>query len=197
MNVQRRGGRWGERFLTLTAPHVPGDTVTERILRVLNAWKFFIRKFQVWQRERKLKSVEWLRVFEWTPGEDDGSGHPHLHIWIFSQYLDRELLLEWWLAALHREGCTTDTAIIDIRSVNDPHAISSELIKYLTKDIDAQGDKISPDLYAEVYSALDGRRALQASRGFMRLAERQPPACECGEHIPPLVRRKMKERAEL
>jgi len=175
---------------------VPGDTVTARILRVLNAWKHFVRMFQKWQREKKLKSVEWLRVFEWTPGEDDGRGHPHLHIWIFSQYLEQGLLSEWWLAALHREGCSTNIAIVDIRSVNDPQAISSELIKYLTKDIDAQGDKISPELYAEVYSALDGRRALQASRGFMRLAERQLPACECGEDIPPLVRRKKKESVE-
>jgi hypothetical protein len=190
MNPRRRGGRFGEKLLTLTVPHLATDTVERRIQRILGAWQFFRRSLRKWMRERNLLSVEWLRVFEWTPA-DDGRGHPHLHLWIFSPYLDRALLLDWWEAALQHEGCILDARpIIDIRAVDDAESVASELIKYLTKDIDANGQKIEPDLYAKVYCALDGHRALQASRGLMQRAEREPRACECGATLPRLVRKK-------
>jgi hypothetical protein len=188
LNPHRRGGAWGERFLTLTAPHVVGDAIEERIIRVLDAWKSFVRYLQAWQRECRLPSIEWFRVFEWTP-TDDGLGHPHLHVWLFSPFLDRELLLEWWTKALQRELLALESApIIDIRAVKS--GVEHELVKYLTKDIDEQGNKIAPQLYAQVYCALDQRRALQASRGFMARAKRERLPCTCGATLPRYVKRK-------
>jgi hypothetical protein len=54
-----------------------------------------------------------------------------------------------------------------------------ELIKYMTKDIDENGEKVPAELYAQVYVALDGRRITQCSRGLMQLAQREQH-CECG-----------------
>jgi hypothetical protein len=82
------------------------------------------------------------------------------------------------------------TPIIDIRAVSDPSSVALELVKYLTKDIDANGDKIDPDLYAKVYCALDGHRSVQASRGFMKRGEPTEHACECGASLPRRVKRK-------
>lgn len=107
-----------------------------------------------------------VRVLEWTPGAD-AKGHPHFYVWIFSPFINKALIDEWWADAIASAGYPTDgiTIVVDIRAVDGDSSISSELIKYLTKDIDACGNKIAPELYAEVYRALDGRRALQASRG--------------------------------
>lgn len=193
----RRGGRWSEKLLTLTAPHLESDSLEHRIERMFKAWRVFLRAFNQWLRRCDLRSVEWLRVFEWTPG-DDAVGHPHFHIWIFSPYLDRELIVNWWTAALAEQGCFADSGlVVDIRAANDPESIAYELIKYLTKDIDSNGDKLSPELYARVYCALDGHRSLQASRGLMRRADSQPHACDCGATLPRLVRKKKPPNTEV
>ena len=194
----RGSRRWGERFLTLTAPQLASDSVSQRIDRVLNAWSWFVRQFQAWQRDSSLTSIEWLRVFEWTTGENDHKGHPHLHLWIFSPFLADEMLRGWWAAALRRAGYVDCLRpVIKIKEVYEGPSLSLELIKYLTKDIDEHGDKIAPELYAEVYKSLDGRRVLQASRGFMGLGERGPRACEgCGASLPRTVKRKQRPAVE-
>lgn len=188
LRANRRGGRWSQKLLTLTAPHLPSDTLEGRIRRVFEAWRRFLRLFNAWLRERDLRSVEWLRVFEWTPG-DDALGHPHFHLWLFSPYLDHEQLREWWSCALNNDSGVT-APIIDIRQVTESDSIASELIKYLTKDIDANGEKLDPELYAKVYCALDSRRSLQSSRGLMQRANKGIRQCECGASLPKLVRRK-------
>ncbi|HEY5962330.1 MAG TPA: hypothetical protein VIV60_37495 [Polyangiaceae bacterium] len=133
--------------------------------------------------------MAWFRVFEWTPAAD-GLGHPHLHIWMFSPYLDREMLLEWWTQAVSRTHPSVANAcpILDIRAAG--HGVEQELVKYLSKDIDEHGHKLDPDLYAKVYCTLDQRRALQASRGFMARAAKYRRTYECGSALPRLVRRK-------
>jgi len=185
----RRGGAWSEKLLTLTTPRLPGDTIPGRITRVLDAWKGFVRPLQAWQREHQVPSLEFFRVLEWTCG-DDGCGHPHLHVWLFSPFLDRDVVVEWWRNALqHAAGTVIDTQpIVDIRKA-DFH-VEQELIKYLTKDIDEHGHKIAPELYAQVYCALDCRRSLQASRGFMQMADISQQRCKCGSTLRRLVVRK-------
>lgn len=64
-----------------------------------------------------------------------------------------------------------------------------ELIKYLTKDITANGAKLAPELCAEVYKALDGQRSTQASRGFIGRAVVEKQACESGWPFPKRVRK--------
>jgi hypothetical protein len=68
---------------------------------------------------------------------------------------------------------------------------AAELIKYLTKDIAANGAQLPAALYAQVIIALDAHRQTQASRGFMARAKRTAPPCEnCSSPLPKRVRRK-------
>lgn len=194
----RRGGRWSEKFLTLTAPHFAHHTVTERIEIVLRAWVRFLRLLNRYWKGRDIKSAEWFRVFEWTTGKSDHLGHPHLHIWILSPYLPRDEVERWWREALAEQ---TDLAgiervIVDIRAVHADEA-ERELIKYLTKDITANGEKVAPEIYAQVYIALDGHRSTQASKGFMAKAKLQKQVCECGCALPRHVRKETKKKPEV
>lgn len=193
-NERRRGGAWGERFLTLTAPHFPHHSVTERIEIVLRAWARFLRQLNDFWKLRDVKSAEWFRVFEWTPGKTDNLGHPHLHIWILSPFLPRDEVERWWREALAEQThlLGVERVVVDIRAVRADGA-EHELIKYLTKDITASGEKIAPELYAEVYIALDGHRNTQASRGFIGKGKTDKHACECGCAFPRRVHRERKK----
>jgi hypothetical protein len=136
-------------------------------------------------------SAEWFRAFEWTCGESDDAGHPHLHVWIFSPFLPAEELRDWWCVSLIEAGCPPDLAarrIVDLSEVHGPDGAQRELIKSLTKDVTSAGQQLAPEQYAEVYKALDGRRVLQASKGFMGLAKRHENACDCGATLPKRVR---------
>ncbi|MGH7280231.1 MAG: protein rep [Polyangiaceae bacterium] len=178
----QKGGAWREKLLTLTAPHVAHHSIAERIRLLREAWPHFLKRFNRWQRERGSHgTTRWLRNFEWTPASD-GRGHPHCHVWIFSQYLPRNLLLEWWSAALllvGYESADLECLVIDVRAVTNGERSAYELIKYMTKDITTDGTKIAPELFSEVYCALDGKRTTQASSGFMKLAVRRTE-CACG-----------------
>lgn len=79
--------------------------------------------------------------------------------------------------------------------VTDGQSAARELIKYMLKDITANGDKIPPDVFARVYEALAQRRMRQASKGFMGLAKRAKPCCECGAELPFRVRKEPKASA--
>jgi len=180
-NERRRGGRWSEKFLTLTAPHFTHQTVSERIRIVMDAWARFLRLLNGFWKSRDVKSAEWFRVFEWTSGKTDDLGHPHLHIWVLSPFLPRDEIERWWREALFEQtnGPSVERVIVDIREVRAEGA-EHELIKYLTKDITATGEKVAPEIYAQVYIALDGHRGTQASKGFMGKAKLEKRVCECG-----------------
>jgi hypothetical protein len=189
----RRGGAWFEKFLTLTAPHVSTDTVSVRISRILEAWPLFLRRLNRYFKERGLRSVEWFRVFEWTPGSDE-NGHPHFHVWIFSPFLPQELLAQYWESSLLDAGCPPDLTIGKTvpyieRLNSDGKRAADELIKYLLKDISSGGEKLDPALYSQVMIALDGHRVTQASRGFMGRAKEESARCECGCELPKTVHR--------
>jgi len=189
----RRGGRWSEKFLTLTAPHFPHHSITERIRIVLDAWSRFLRRLNDFWKAQDARSVQWFRVFEWTPGCSDDFGHPHLHLWLLSPYLPQQDLEAWWRQSLAAEyrGETVDRVVVHINEVSGEGA-EHELIKYLTKDITSNGEKIAPELYAEVYTALDGHRVTQASSGFMGKGKARQNACECGCSFPRRVRKQTK-----
>lgn len=189
----RRGGRYSEKFLTLTSPPLTGDSVASRIARTAEAWVIFRRWLKKYCKSRGAPTLEWFRVLEWTPGKSDGFGHPHLHLWLFSCFLDVEALRDAWRLALIKAGAPSESCrvvIIDIQEFEPRGGRGAqELIKYLTKDIDENGKKISPEVYAEVYKAFDGRRITQASRGFMALGEQEAMRCECGACLPRRVRK--------
>lgn len=195
LNPHRRGGRWSEKLLTLTAPHVAEDTIASRIHRVATAWPRFLRKLNAHFRDvGAATSSRFFRCLEWTPG-DDGLGHPHIHLWIFSPFLDKPSVEGWWLDALREAGLDELTRIVlDLREISNPRGAASEIIKYLTKDIDASGEKVPPNVYGLVYEAFDGRRVTQSSSGFMGLGKRTE-SCECGSTLPKRVRKKAASEA--
>ncbi|RYZ01662.1 MAG: hypothetical protein EOO73_34845 [Myxococcales bacterium] len=191
--VAKRGllkgwNRWSEKFLSLTTPHFPNQSIPERIYCVLRAWGRFLRRLNKHWLDQKVKSAEFFRVHEWTIG-DDLLGHPHLHVWLLCPYLEKDELQAWWGQALAdvtgEPGALR--AIVDIREATS--GVDQELIKYMTKDIMPDGSKVPPELYAEVYKALDGHRNTQASKGFMGKAKQAARACECGSDLPKRVRR--------
>jgi hypothetical protein len=112
----------------------------------------------------------------------------HFHVWLFSPFIEVELIRDWWGQALAAEGCAASRVIVDIAAVRDPHSAAAELIKYMLKDITASGEKIPPAVFARVYEALAGRRMRQGSQGFIGLAKRVLPCCECGATLPRSVR---------
>jgi hypothetical protein len=193
----RPKGRYGEKFLTLTAPHLPDDSIGSRVARVFDAWPHFLKLLNAHFRQHRISSAEWFRVFEWTPGEDQ-LGHPHIHLWLFCPFLPIDSIGDWWTGALGQAGCRLPAgarAVVFIEQIDDEHGGARELIKYLTKDITSNGEKLAPELYAEVYKSLDGRRITQASRGFMGRAERESGRCECGSQLPFRVQRAQKSAA--
>jgi hypothetical protein len=189
-----KGGAWGERFITFTVPHAAA-TVAGRIELAFAAWTPFLKLLNAHFRSIGVRSVEWLRGLEWTPGID-GFGHPHFHVWMFSQFIAQALLRELWRKALASVGCVVAEPIVYIEAVTDGDSAARELIKYMLKDISANGDKIPPAIFAVVFEALAGRRMRQASKGLMSLAKDAKPCCECGAVLPRRVRRKPKAPPE-
>jgi hypothetical protein len=189
LRSNRRGGRWSEKFLTLTAPHWSDKSVAERIAIVLGAWPRLLRLLNDHWKAHGVKSAEWFRVVEWTPGSADDGGHPHLHVWLLSPFLPRDDIERWWRQALiEQTGVVVPHVIIDIREV-DGLGVELELVKYLTKDILPNREKVAPEIYAEVYKALDDKRISQASKGFMARAKQEARRCECGSALPKRVER--------
>jgi hypothetical protein len=125
----RRGGRWSEKFLTLTGPQLAHVDAEERIRRVEAAWPYFLRSYNRWLvkhsgEQRKAQCSAWFRNGEWTEGDihgtknphgrkADGKGHPHIHAWLFCPYLDREMLKDWWRRALVHAGYNSTEADYD------------------------------------------------------------------------------------
>lgn len=216
---QKKGERWGEKLLTVTLPH-RGDA-RERIevlqatwgrfwrtLRDRLRWKLqgasgitigdvprgFPKNFEKRADPNALKLLDvlsYLHVFEWTPG-DDGQGHPHMHVWLFCQYLDKRWLKALWKAAhVHVLRARREAAgwsgpiqevelIVDIKEAKPD--VAHELIKYLTKDWEISetgARRAAPEVFAQVYAALDGKRRRQSSAGFSMWGVEQFKACPC------------------
>ena len=176
----RPGGRWSEKLVTLTLPHLATMGVRARIVWLLDAWRHFARRLNgLARRFRCAAGPHWFRAYEWTEG-DDGAGHPHVHIWYFGPFLPQKEVADWWAAALRAASPgwqRGEHLVVDVRRVDDGERGALEVIKYLTKDIVAGGGKVPAATYAEVYCAFDGARLTQASRRFMALAGRR--ACRC------------------
>ena len=212
---QQRSKRWGERMLTLTLPHV--GNATERIDMLCDTWARFFRLLRDRLRPQlqdpsgitvdelprasspngirardELELSLWdcftyLRVLEWTPGAD-GDGHPHFHVWMFSRFLDRELVKALWERAYYEVrrsqlaiGPIQEVSlVVDLRKADsDP---GRELIKYLTKDweINERGARrASPAVFSSVYARLDGKRLRQSSARFADWAVNKFNACPC------------------
>lgn len=187
----RRGEPWGERVMTLTEPHVRAHSLEQRFGFILDAWAPFLRSLNEWLRAQGIgkggseqvaahpgRYVHWYKVVEWVPAQDDDSGHPHFHVWLYSPWLDQDLLQKWWQAALEKVGFGDASRVLPYieRCYGDP---SKELVKYIFKDIDSGGKKIPPHVMAKLYECRDRKRFAQGSRGFIQLGESDPSCPEC------------------
>ena len=172
--------------MTLTLPHLAEHGVAARIAYVQSAWAPFLKAMNASLRKRG-ETAEWLRSAEWTPGSDS-QGHPHIHVWFFGPFVPQEQVTGWWREALVRAGfpgAHLDALLVHVCEVREGRVqegagIVTEVIKYMTKDLVAPGRYVDPDTYARVYEAFDRRRTLQASRGFMALADKPVSCRECG-----------------
>jgi len=205
------GGRFGARLISLTLPHVGG--VAERIEVLQRVWARFWRLLSdhlrpklagklsgIWiddkpkgetfngeQREATLWDlVQYLKVQEWTPGSD-GKGHPHLHVWLFSPYIDRDEVIEplWRRAYEDVTSRKVERLVVDVRAAyGEANDVAAELTKYLVKDweIDHGGSKqVADEVFAQAYAALDGKRLRQTSSGLAQFAVAVVKACpDCG-----------------
>lgn len=138
--------RFGERLLTLTAPHV--GTAVERVEWLFKAWPLFLKRWNEYIRAQvgsaectsgekrgdgQLTSIpvdrdgcpvelvrtlcQEVRVFEWTKGSD-GQGHPHFHVWAFGPFMPIGEVREWWRDAWQRaSGRVAPEIMVDVRKV--------------------------------------------------------------------------------
>jgi len=187
---------------------MPEHSVKDRVELVGKAWTFLLKRFNEWKRDlfpgvcwcfgvegphHVYDHIRWYGSLEWTPGSDDG-GHPHVHLWFMGPYLDQFELGEWWRSALEKAGLgelEPDRRKFVRRyrgDLNEPHIREAkevrggiyELVKYLVKDIMADGSLIAPERFAQAFEALDGRRLRRGSRGFLKLGETPTPCVGCG-----------------
>lgn len=201
--AQPKGQRWGERLVTLTLPHE--GTPRERIRVLKETWSRFWRVLQddlrprlqaasgitladvprgfparVEGEELALADVlSYVRVLEWTPGAD-GLGHPHLHVWLFSRFIEQSTIRALWEDAYaHVTGKRCDL-VVDVRKAGGD--VAHELVKYLTKDWDVTADgakRARPEVFAEVYAELSDTRLRQSSAGFGMWEVAKFRVCPC------------------
>jgi rubrerythrin len=125
--------------------------------------------------------LSYVKVLEWTPG-DDQLGHPHLHVWLFSRYLEQAWLQELWEQAYAHVTHTPrrTLALVHIEAAGDD--VAHELVKYLTKDWEMSADgakRASPAVFAQVYAELADKRLRQTSAGFAMWGVEKFKACPC------------------
>src|SRR6185436_3073096 len=154
----RRGGRWSDKFITLTIPHLPEHTIGDRIALIHTAWPHFLKAFNAWLRETEPHVHQfstWYGSHEWTVGHDE-KGHPHVQLWFFGPFVDADLS-DLWRTALEKAGLGIPTeengrtrfrwegdVITDVREAKDVRGGVYELVKYVWKDIVADGDFVRP-----------------------------------------------------
>jgi hypothetical protein len=147
--ANRAGGRYGEKMLTLTVPHVEFEdtggelrekascTIDARIRALFSAWPRFLRKVNRWWKSHRQFDVRYHRAFEWTHAAD-GKGHPHFHVYILCPFVDVALIREWWAESLRQVGCPVEhdrfsdrsTVMVDLRVLRVPDASTvRELLK--------------------------------------------------------------------
>ncbi|HEY2406336.1 MAG TPA: hypothetical protein VGI10_10045, partial [Polyangiaceae bacterium] len=127
--------------------------------------------------------LSYLHVFEWTPGAD-GLGHPHMHVWLFSRYIEQALLERLWREAYahvtEQPIEAIEKLVVDIRQAKPD--VAHELVKYMTKDweiSDSGAKRAAPEVFAEVYAELADKRLRQSSSGFSNWAIAKYSACPC------------------
>lgn len=89
--------------------------VDARIRAAFLAWPLFLRSLNEFLSDTAQEHAAYHRAFEWTPAVD-GIGHPHFHVYIWSQFIPIALVREWWADALRSVGWRVER--VELRCVS-------------------------------------------------------------------------------
>jgi plasmid rolling circle replication initiator protein Rep len=173
-------------MVTLTAPNVKRDKLSEEITKYNKAFKEFVRT-----KEIAGMNHGYLRKLEITYNEERDDYHPHFHV-VFAvnssyfsggQYLKQAKWLDLW------RDCMKDNSItqVDVRAVKrktDPDTLAEsfdveEFAKYAAKDADYLKSK---EVFDGFYQALKGRQQITYS-GIFAVANKKYKADELADYI--------------
>lgn len=108
------------KFVTLTLRHSPAS-LRSQLQRLYDSFRE-LRRLTLF----KNSAFGGIWFFECKRGKD-GMWHPHLHLVIEGKYIKKSELSRQW------ERVTSDSPIVDIRSVKNPQQVSEYVAKYATK----------------------------------------------------------------
>lgn len=150
------------KLMTLTMKHRD----TSLFIQVLDLYRHFLQL-------RKLKDFRdivtgGIWFFQIKLSKNDRLWHPHIHCVVSGKYMPRALLRRMWVQV------TTDSTIIDIRSVKDPTGCALEVARYAAKP----GPLKELDLNhaVELVQVMHGRK-LCGTWGTGRAVSLRPPKC--------------------
>jgi len=132
------------KFLTLTLKHTDAP-LHDQITRLYDCFRK-LRRQKIWKKN--VSGGIWF--FQIKLGADEVSWHPHLHIVLNGNYMRHAILKEIW------HSITTDSTIIDIRSVKNAEKAAGYVARYAAKPCDMV--PLSPRNRYELLVALHGRR---------------------------------------
>lgn len=148
------------KLMTLTLKHrdIP------LLHQVTDLYRYFVQLRKLKDFRNIVTGGVWF--FQIKLSKHDGKWHPHIHCVVSGKYMPRTLLRRMWVEI------TTDSTIIDIRSVKDPAGCSLEVARYAAKP----GPLRDLDLNhaVELVSVMHGRR-LCGTWGTGRRVSLRPP----------------------
>lgn len=135
--VDRGGDRIGEKFLTLTSPHIPvelgGPERQARIVR--DAWRKFMNAVRNhWRGRRAFRFSRYVRVLESTEGAG-AEGHTHVHAWLYCPFTRDAIVAVLWGRALLAAGFPRELW------PESAYRDKSELLDYLASKGDERAHK--------------------------------------------------------
>lgn len=151
-------------FLTLTAPNVTADRLTDEITRYNASFKLLMLRKEI---KRAVKG--YIRKLEITYNAERNDYHPHFHILIAvnktyfgdsKQYIKRDTWLELWQDVVEDKTITQ----VDVRKVKFTAGKEvQEVAKYSAKDSDYL---VSQEVFDVFYKSLKGRQVITYSGLF-------------------------------
>jgi plasmid rolling circle replication initiator protein Rep len=167
-------------FVTLTAPNVKGDMLSDEITRYNKAFGKLIKRDVVTDMNHG-----YIRKLEITYNRKRDDYHTHLHC-VFAvdesyftsrKYLSQSRWLELWRDVMSDENITQ----VDVRRVKKSESGKevSELAKYAAKDSDYTHNQVVFDVF---YKALKGRQVLTYN-GIFTMANKKYKDGELDKYI--------------
>ena len=145
-------------FLTLTAPNITGDKLSDEINKYNKAFKKMFERKDV-----KAVNKGYIRKLEITYNENSNTYHPHFHVVMAvnnSYFTDRTYIKqEKWLNMWREVMENPDITQVDVRRMkkNTESKEISEIAKYAAKDSEMM---INQQVFDIFYEALKGRQIL-------------------------------------